>query len=849
MRLIVFLFSSLLFSSSSYAFILKGTVYGENNKGLAYTNIYVKGTSNGTSANSQGRYQLDLPAGDYEIVFQHLGYKQQIENVSVSANVELNVVLTLLEFQIRDVVINASEDQAIAVIQKAIEKRKYFLSVVESYSCDAYVKGLQRITEAPDRILGRRINRSGTLTGPNNSGVLYLSESQSRLYYMKPNKFREVVYSSKVSGAASGFTFNSAQNFYFNFYERSISIPFIAQRPFISPLSETAFFYYNYRMLGAYQEGDRLINKILVTPKRKNDPCFNGVLSIVEDNWNIHSLELYLTKRNGIQYIDTLKVTQYFIPIKNDIWLPSQQRYDANGGILGVKGDGYYLGIFKNYIVNDIIAMEPTVAKKDTLSPVKKSKKTLAKREKKVEKEIFSAEVLKVEQGANKRTEQYWDSIRPVPLTELEVGDYKLKDSIQVIRDSKEFKDSSDRRANVPGVLSILTGYTFRRQNQKISITVPSPLTWNNYNTVEGYNLHINLTIRKEFNSQRSLSFEPFFRYGFANRQFNSKLAIVYKNSQKNSEYFTLSGGRYISQFNDLQPQQELDNTEQSLLLGFNFMKIYQQYFLKFDYTRELFNGLDGNFSLLYARRQPLENMSHYTFFSKNKLKYSANGVDLPDLIGQEGNIPPNNIFRLDIQLHLTFGRKYITRPDSRFRIDNSKYPELYLTWRKAIPIKGFSDQNFDMLEIQMRGEIPMKLLGTTHYQLGGGGFPNTRSITYADYHHFYGNFITYGKTDLLGFYLIRYYRHSTSKYFTEAHIEHHFGGFFFNKIPGIRTLKLGEVVGFHFLYSPTRGAYYQLDAGIDNIFKIMRVDFVAGWGQTVHNIGGRVAFLLNVLN
>ena len=52
-------------------------------------------------------------------------------------------------------------------------------------------------------------------------------------------------------------------------------------------------------MLGAYKEGDRLINKILVTPKRKADPCFSGVLSIVEDNWNIHSLELYLTKSNG----------------------------------------------------------------------------------------------------------------------------------------------------------------------------------------------------------------------------------------------------------------------------------------------------------------------------------------------------------------------------------------------------------------------------------------------------------------------------------------------------------------------------------------------------------------------
>src|SRR5690606_24567018 len=118
------------------------------------------------------------------------------------------------------------------------------------------------------------------------------------------------------------------------------------------------------------------------------------------------------------------------------------------------------------------------------------------------------------------------------------VDDYQLKDSIRVIRDSKEFKDSSDRRANVPGVLSLITGYTFRKQNKKISIAVPSPLNWNNFNTVEGYNIHVNLTVTKEFNRQRSISFEPFVRYGFTNKQFNSKLRIVYNNSQRNAEYF-----------------------------------------------------------------------------------------------------------------------------------------------------------------------------------------------------------------------------------------------------------------------------------------------------------------------
>jgi hypothetical protein len=477
---VVTLFALLLLTKIAIAFSVHGTVYGTKHEKLGYVNIYEKRTSNGTAANSVGQYQFDLPAGNHELIFQHLGYKQHIEVVNVQRDVELDVTLEELQYEVRDVIINGNEDPAIAVIRKAIEKRKYFLNAVESYSCDAYVKGMQRILSAPSRILGQKINTTGLLTGPNNSGILYLSESQSRLYYKKPGKFREVVYSSKVSGRANGFTFNSAQNFYFNFYDRSITIPFIAQRPFISPLSENTFFYYNFRMLGAYKEGDRLINKILVTPKRKADPCFSGVLSIVEDNWNIHSLELYLTKSNGIQYIDTLKVTQYFVPVVNDLWLPTQQRYDANGGVLGIKGDGYYLGIFKNYKVNDILGMLPAkpVIKVDSLKAPKKYEQAKKKAEKAAEKKIFTDEIMKVENNANKLSEAYWDSIRPVPLTELESKDYQVKDSIQIIRDSKEFKDSTDKDVNKGSVISVLTGYTYRKQYKKIQIDFPSLITW-----------------------------------------------------------------------------------------------------------------------------------------------------------------------------------------------------------------------------------------------------------------------------------------------------------------------------------------------------------------------------------
>ncbi|MFN8286187.1 MAG: DUF5686 and carboxypeptidase regulatory-like domain-containing protein [Chitinophagales bacterium] len=840
MRISAFLFFcfSVLFSS---AYQVKGVVTDAKGVRLPYTNIYIKGTSNGTSANSEGEYTLDVSSGRYEIVFQHLGYQQRIEVVNVAnSSLTLNVSMQQTEYEIREVVVNPNEDPANAVIKKAIERRKYFLNAVTSYSCDAYVKGMQRLTSVP-AWAEKRLKGYGIVLNKNGTAIMYLSESKSKLYYKKPNKFHEVVYSSKVSGKSQGFTYNSAQDFYFNFYERNISIPVIATRPFISPLSESAFQYYKFHMLGAYKEGDKLINKIQVIPKRKSDPSFNGVISIVEDSWNIHSLELYLTTDNGIEYVDSLRITQYFVPVKDDLWLPTQQRYDARGGFLGLKGDGYYLGIFKNYQLNNQYGQALKVDSTKTANS--KPTKQEQKEEKKFERKLFTAEVIRIEEIANKRDSMYWDSIRPIPLTQIEMEDYQEKDSIQEIKQSKAYLDSTDRKLNTPGPLSLLTGYTVNKQYRKITIQFSPLLTIFNFNTVEGPNFNFFFRINKMWEKDKMrLSFQPNIRYGFTNKELNGYGTLSFRISQKRDENLTLSGGRRVSQFNEDQPQPNWGNTWQSLFFKHNYLKLYEEYFAKLNYSREIYNGIYGFIGLNYDKRFPLENTNHYSFFPQVKNSYTPNGMDLPVSNPEADNIRQHTAFRIDLKFNFVFGQQYITRPDFKIRTD-SKYPELSVVYKKAIPIKGFSELDYDFIEGQVRGSIPMKQAGTLHYRFGGGGFPRVQHIDYSDYKHFYGNFLTQGETDQIGFFTLKYYRHSTYNYFAEAHLEHNFGGLLFNRIPGWRKLKLQEVLGFHFLYTPVRKQYYQVDVGIANIFKIVRVDFVTGIeADGDYYFGGRIA-------
>ena len=76
---------------------ISGTVIdGEFNEPLAFANVVVKGTSKGASADFDGKYELEIEAGTYTLVFSFVGYvTKEITDVVVKEDevVTLDVVL------------------------------------------------------------------------------------------------------------------------------------------------------------------------------------------------------------------------------------------------------------------------------------------------------------------------------------------------------------------------------------------------------------------------------------------------------------------------------------------------------------------------------------------------------------------------------------------------------------------------------------------------------------------------------------------------------------------------------------------------------------------------------------
>ena len=325
---------------------LSGTVRDEAGEPLPFASVYVRNSTNGTVANGEGQYRLLLTRGTYEVVFQYLGYQQHIENVTIGDKpVRLEVRMQPSNLELGEVTIT-TDDPAVRMMREVIAKRKYYNSKVPDYSADVYIKGLVKLLDAPKKIMGKEIGNMGGVLDTNQQGVLYLSESVSKVY-TQGGKKKEVMVSSKVSGDQGGFSINRSTLTEFNLYDERINI----DRDILSPLADNAFNYYTFKFLGRFKDENGYdICKIRVIPKRSVDPTFSGYLLVVDEQWNLAGLDLALTGAAIKQpVLDTLRIRQEFVPVERpDTWCAFSQLTQYQFKIMGFKFTGFFNGVFSN---------------------------------------------------------------------------------------------------------------------------------------------------------------------------------------------------------------------------------------------------------------------------------------------------------------------------------------------------------------------------------------------------------------------------------------------------------------------------------------------------------------------
>jgi len=779
---------------------------------LPYSSVLIKGTAKGTTANSKGEFNLSVDNGDYVLVCQHIGFKSVERKIKISkALTEINFELEEQQYELNEVIVKSgAEDPAYEIIRSAIKKREAHLNEIKKFKSQVYIKGQLQLRNYPKSFMGDKVDFEDGDTSKRK--IIFLSETVANYAVDGDNRKVEVI-STKVSGRSDGFGFSSPQ--IISFYENVI--PFgrggLNPRGFISPISNNALNYYKYKFQGTFFDNGKQVSRIKVIPKRKYEPLFNGYINIIEDEWRLQSVDLMLLKENQMQLLDTLKIEQLYVPLKN-VWVIKQQVIYPAGKFFGFDFFGNFVQVY------DQFEIEPAFKKK-----------------------FFDNTILKFYDSSNKKSLRYWDSIPPIPLLETEARDYQNKDSLEQLRKSPHYSDSLDKRRNkITFSKLLLTGQGFGKEKNKESLVFDPflKLTGIYYNSVEGTVSKYSITYSKAFEGRKSLVITPDFRYGYSNHHFNADITTRYNFGKKFLNSISVSGGKKVYQFNNNNPIDEFDNTLSTYYWQHNYMKIYEAWNGKINYAKAIGNGFNINAELQYQDRMPLSN-------TNDSLKGKALTHNYPADV-MNANMVRNKAVIATIGITWRPGAKYIEFPDRKINV-GSKYPTFHLTLTKGIHGLLGSDADYTKWKAGINDNLNLKLGGRFSYRIEAGGFLNANKVFVPDYNQFSGNQTAIASPYLNSFQLLPYYVYSnTASFYSTAHAEYHLNGLLSNKIPGFRKLNWFFVSGANALYINNGTHYYETFFSVENIFKVMRLDIVQGYQQH-QKTGWGVRFTFPLLN
>lgn len=794
-----------LFSIINWAQI-KGTITDANGKPIPFANIYVQDTYISTTTNDLGKYELNIKIpGTYVILIKYLGYKTEKKVVTFDTVIQtIDAVLMEEEIQLKDVVIEKNNNPAIEIIKSAIANRKTNALKTAKYNADFYSRGIFRVKNLPKTIMGQKLDFFDEVIDSTRSGILYLSETVSKITFQKPDQMKEVIVASKVSGKDNGFSFNNAAQANFDFYENYLEF----DTKVISPIADNAFNYYKYKFDGSFaDENNQLINKIKVTPRRTTEPAMEGYIYIVDDSWAIYAVDLSI-KGSQMQNPALNKLTikqSHSYNNKSKIWTKNTQTLDFEAGMLGININGRFTYVYSNFEF-----------------PEQFAKKT------------FTREVLRFEENANKKEDSFWNAIRPVPLTLEESTDYVKKEALQTKKKSKTYLDSIDSKRNKFRVMDIISGYHYTNSFKKWSLNYDGPLLSTNFNTVQGWNSTIGFSYTKRSEEKRTFTnIGTKLNYGFAENKLRGIVSYSQKFNNTNNSNLYIVGGSSVSQFNNSNPIAANINTISSLFFKNNFMKLYEKNYISAIFGRELINGLTLGVTMEYAEKKPLWNNTDQASVKSTDV-YTSNNPKAPTDFTTPA-FEKYNLAKVGVATRIKFGQEYWSRPDGKYNIGSDKYPTITLGYEKTFAGTD-KKYEYDYVSAKVNQEVNIGNKGELKYNFKVGKFFNADQIAFTDYKHFNGNqtHIGNGSSYTNVFNNLPYYTSSTNTSFFETHIEHNDKGFIMNKIPLLNKLQSQLVLGFHNLAVPNRAPYQEITIGLDNLgvgkFRLFRVDYIRSY-------------------
>jgi hypothetical protein len=881
----------------SKAQILKGKILNQSGEPVQYSTVYIGELRQGTTSNTKGDYEIKLPAGNYTVTYQSLGYAPVDVKIAMAGKPVLkNVVLPLQYYSIPEVRITASgEDPAYIIMRKVIGMAPYYLNNVSYYKAEVYLKGNLVINRIP-KLLQKTMkieakNEDGSSVSSNQikAGDSYMMESFNEMEFTAPDK-----YFQKVISIQSTFPDEGNQVSPMEFIQASFYQPVLADMA-ISPLSPAAFSHYRFRYMGASLQGNFTINKIQVIPKRKSQQLFEGTIYIIEDLWCLHSVDL--TNEN---VAGRVKIQQLYIPVENDIWLPVSHKFGFNISIMGFKADGGY-GSSVKYITmrpNTNLQKPATISTDYTGKPPKEIVPTVAeisKSRKEIDKllqkddlsnrdmvrlsrmmekeskksssdssskslEVTDKTVHIIEKDAASKDSSYWATIRPIPLSDSEMRAIRVRDSVKssllprkVKVDTTTTAKKKDNKKFQKASKNLMFGRSW-------SDTTGFSVGWNGllqgknfaFNTVDGFLYRLDFRLSKSWKDGGSFSVYPQAGWAFSRAKPLIRVNASYYFDETNKNQVFLRTGITSKDIGNNGGINTFINTATSLLLKKNYLKLYESRFLTVGYRSEPANGLVLELAAGYEERKVLENTADFSL-SRSAKEYSPN-IPGNSYLGSDSD----PIHNLRNQLHGDFSAKINYTPFQKYRLSKGKkipmgsdWPEFSLTWKH-----GFNEfgemvsklRQYDMMIIEASQRINSGAFSEFRWRFRTGGMFDNRNLPFYDFFHFNAQSFPFMLNDYGDAFMIpSFYSLSTPELFGEAHLKYASPYILLKLLPGLSNTLIRENIYLSWLGSRFHTNYTEIGYSLSEIFLVSEIGVYVGFDDLKYRSTGlKLVFKFN---
>jgi len=770
-----------LITYSGHTQSISGFIRDENNDPVPFANIFIRDTGNGTSADNTGRYFLTIDPGIYNFVISSIGFKSEnIEVIIGDKPVIRDFIIRSSAVELDQVEIRVRRrDPAYEIIQKAIDNKHKYLSLVKSSRTNIYlrafedvdIKQKQRREEEEEPLEGAPVDPFARARKEEEARLakINLVEMELVLNYQYPDRFKEERTAFKSYGSRLGLFIPVFHETDFNFYRNLVDLKGISEIPMISPISRTAILSYRFKLEQVLKEAGETVYKIRVTPRKAGDATARGFVFINDSTWNINRLELTLHK-GALKFYDDFTIVQSYRKVDEALWIPFRQEftYQTKSGRKLFKGN--------------TVLVYSEFEKDHVFSP-----------------RFFGNEVSVITTEAYKRDSVYWNRARPEPLKDDERKVVAYRDSIEAVHTSKKYLDSLEVAYNRLSVGEVLYhGIGFRNEEKKSHIYLPPLIGLIDFSVIGGWRVGPNAGYFRRFENERIIWTGGALRMGFKNQDFlgNANFRTRYDPFRQGEVAFKFGREFYsINSFDAYLNQLRISNY---------IVRDHWDFFHRI----ELVNGFYVSTDIGFSNRKSVEGLDATSIINEV--------IDEVEPIKFEGY----QAMITNLRLAYVPKQKFMREPNQKIVL-GSKYPTFFFNHRKGWQRVLDSDIDFDYIDFGVEQTLLLGTLGSSRYSFTAGKFVNKKDLRYVDLKRLRQSDPYLYSDPMHSFQLLDTSLVATD-WFLEAHYLHHFNGAMINNLPLIKKLKLRTVAGAGFLWiQDSKYRHEEIFAGVERIFKM----------------------------